>query len=137
VTLRRSRRNRLPGRDVLLLALLDFDAVGELAPAAEFLLSGAVAAIMLRLVLAVREVRGLEHNRVEARTDELTGLANRREFYASGDQAGTASATSWRAAAASSSARTRQNASTTAGSNWLAAQRRSSASAPLVLRPVL
>ena len=42
-----------------------------------------------------------------------------------------------RAATARSSATTAQNASTTAGSNWVPAQRRSSASAALVLRPAL
>ena len=36
---------------------------------------------VVRMVLAFREVRSLAHSRVEARTDALTGLANRRALY--------------------------------------------------------
>ena len=54
-----------------------------------------------------------------------------------GAQAGTASAVSRRVAAARSLALTTQNASTTAGSNCVPEQRRSSVSASLALRPAL
>ena len=61
--------------------LMVVNATAGLDPVSEVLLAASVLLVMLRLGLAVREIRGLEHNRVEALTDELTGLGNRRAFW--------------------------------------------------------
>ena len=51
------------------------------AHAAAVLASAAIVAALGRLVLTLRDVRQLAETRREARTDELTGLMNRRGFY--------------------------------------------------------
>nr|WP_231126735.1 bifunctional diguanylate cyclase/phosphodiesterase [Motilibacter aurantiacus] len=45
------------------------------------LAAAAVVGVLARAVLAVRDVHSLAQSRKEARTDELTGLANRRAFH--------------------------------------------------------
>nr|WP_231134558.1 bifunctional diguanylate cyclase/phosphodiesterase [Motilibacter deserti] len=45
------------------------------------LAAAAILCVLVRAVLAVRDVQSLALSRQEARTDELTGLANRRAFY--------------------------------------------------------
>ena len=61
------------------LGLLVWRAWDE-APWFAVLAGGALAAAGARLVLSVRELERLGHARAEARTDELTGLGNRRAF---------------------------------------------------------
>src|SRR4029453_14905945 len=50
------------------------------------LATAAVLVILDPLALADRQTRALERNRVLARTDDLTGLANRRGFYEEGEE---------------------------------------------------
>ena len=56
-----------------------YSTIGD--PVAGILALGAVLAALARTGLAFREVRTLADSRQQARTDELTGLANRRSFY--------------------------------------------------------
>ena len=71
------------GFALLALGVLALDLVQPVNTAAHVLALVAMVAIVARLGLAARESRGLEQARsVEANTDELTGLANRRSFYA-------------------------------------------------------
>ena len=80
------RRDPVP--DVVLPALFAVVCLGLLlyatqrtVPGAGVALAGAgVAAAIARTALSFRAVRALAEHRREARTDELTGLANRRSF---------------------------------------------------------
>jgi diguanylate cyclase (GGDEF)-like protein len=63
---------------VLASVLLVADHWAELPDAVVVLSGGSLAAVALRSVLTVRELRQLALTRREALTDELTGLANRR-----------------------------------------------------------
>lgn len=66
---------------VAALALLAAATVTEVTPAASWLALLAVTAALVRTGLTFREVRALGQSRREARTDDLTGLPNRRHFY--------------------------------------------------------
>ena len=72
---------------LLALALLTYDTVAELNHVAQALVTLTVAAIVVRLGLAARERRLFDEARRDARTDELTGLANRRYFSSQVDLA--------------------------------------------------
>ena len=66
---------------VLTLAIA---VVEHSSKAASFFAIGALCVVVLRMALTLREVRLVEHaNFMVARTDELTGLANRRSFIES------------------------------------------------------
>jgi diguanylate cyclase len=64
---------------VAVLGLDVFVAVNALAGLTAV---GAMSVIVLRLAVAGRQQRALERNSILALTDDLTGLANRRAFYA-------------------------------------------------------
>ena len=66
---------------VLIVGVLAMDAVWEIPLVAHVLLTLAIIALLARLGVAGRERRQLARTTVEARTDELTGLANRRSLY--------------------------------------------------------
>ncbi|GAA2714869.1 putative bifunctional diguanylate cyclase/phosphodiesterase [Actinoplanes palleronii] len=70
------------GLALLCLALLVYEALADhLAPPVSSCLAGiAVAAAILRMILSVRSAEALGAARRQARTDDLTGLANRRHF---------------------------------------------------------
>ncbi len=53
----------------------------------EVLAAGALVLVLARVLLTLREVQHLADSRREARTDDLTHLANRRGFYAQLNQA--------------------------------------------------
>jgi diguanylate cyclase (GGDEF)-like protein len=73
---------------ILIVAVLLLDAFHPVPVAARLLLTAAVVALLTRLGLALRERRRLiSATGLEARTDELTGLANRRLLYAAADAA--------------------------------------------------
>ncbi|SNS28585.1 diguanylate cyclase/phosphodiesterase [Geodermatophilus pulveris] len=61
------------------LLLHGYLRVGD--PLAGVLASGAVVTALARTALTFREVRALADSRHQARTDELTGLANRRQVF--------------------------------------------------------
>jgi len=63
-----------------LLVLLG-DAVGPVPLGAELLAAGAISGVLVRTALTFREVAALAETRRAARTDDLTGLSNRRDFY--------------------------------------------------------
>jgi diguanylate cyclase (GGDEF)-like protein len=63
---------------VIVLVLDNFRPVNALAG---IVATAAMCVIVVRLALAGRQQRALERNRMLARTDDLTGLANRRAFY--------------------------------------------------------
>lgn len=70
------------GFALLALGVLVLDLVSPVNVAGHLLAVAAMVAIVARLVLAAHESRRSERARsVEASTDELTGLANRRAFY--------------------------------------------------------
>ena len=75
------------GFGALMLALLTSDFVRELNPVAAGLTIATLAAVLLRTGLTFRENLALADSRRLAATDELTGLANRRGFYARADAA--------------------------------------------------
>ena len=62
------------------LALLVYGGLEHVSPVAVALAGTAVLAATARTALTVREIRGFHEARRQAATDELTGLANRREF---------------------------------------------------------
>ena len=62
------------------IALLVYGQGNQLHPVAIGLTIGAIASAVVRAALTVREVKALAASRQEARTDELTGLGNRRAF---------------------------------------------------------
>ncbi len=57
------------------------DAARPVPLAAQLLAAGAISAVLVRTALTFREVASLAETRRAARTDDLTGLANRRDFY--------------------------------------------------------
>jgi diguanylate cyclase (GGDEF)-like protein len=63
------------------LALLFHGYLHPGDPVAGVLAVGAVLAALTRMTLTSREARALAESRRQARTDELTGLPNRREVY--------------------------------------------------------
>ena len=70
---------------LLMLASVGVLVYGNFAKinlAALILACAAVVAALLRLAFSFREVRALSESRRQATTDELTGLPNRRYFYA-------------------------------------------------------
>ena len=75
------------GFGALLLVLLASDLVHEIGPVASGLALLALAAVLIRTGLTFRENLALAASRRLAATDELTGLANRRGFYALADAA--------------------------------------------------
>lgn len=67
---------------LLALGVLVLDLVHPVIFAGRVLAVAAMIAIVVRLVIAAHESRRIERTRnVQAKTDELTGLANRRGFY--------------------------------------------------------
>lgn len=83
------RKPNLEGWSVLLvpggftiaaLALLQYDHVQRLDPLAFALTDLTLGAVVIRMALAFRDVRGLAEARREAATDDLTSLPNRRTF---------------------------------------------------------
>ena len=64
------------------LGLLAYGCVTDPSMASVILATGCVLGALLRTVLTFRELEGLAQARKEAATDDLTGLANRRHFYA-------------------------------------------------------
>ncbi len=64
------------------VGVLAYGNVATVHPAALLLAGATVAAAVLRLVLSFREVLVLADSSRQATTDELTGLPNRRHFYA-------------------------------------------------------
>jgi diguanylate cyclase (GGDEF)-like protein len=60
------------------LVVLGFDAGGSFHPAAAWLAVGCVLAALARVAITFREVRAFNEVEQQARTDDLTGLANRR-----------------------------------------------------------
>jgi diguanylate cyclase (GGDEF)-like protein len=85
----KQRRRRVAA--ALLVATIVCVLVVQLFTAApslgQILLLAAVLALLVCLGLARREQSVLARTRIEAHTDELTGLANRRRLYAAIDQA--------------------------------------------------
>jgi diguanylate cyclase (GGDEF)-like protein len=71
---------------VAVLALLVYDSTAELVGAAEILMAVVVGLILVRAILAFRENIQLADSHRQARTDELTGLPNRRSAYAELDE---------------------------------------------------
>ncbi len=66
---------------------LAFDSVVHLNTLAHLLLNATMALTIVRLSLTRREGQLLELTRRQARTDDLTGLGNRRHFYACAEDA--------------------------------------------------
>jgi diguanylate cyclase len=66
----------------VVVVLLGYDSLFELARAAEILITVAAALIWVRTVAAFRENLQLADTRRQALSDELTGLPNRRAAYA-------------------------------------------------------
>ncbi|RJK96719.1 putative bifunctional diguanylate cyclase/phosphodiesterase [Vallicoccus soli] len=62
------------------VAVLVVAGLGDLAPAAVVLAGAAVLAAVARVGLGVRDAEAVAASRLEARTDPLTGLLNRRGF---------------------------------------------------------
>ncbi len=65
----------------LVVGELLLESIRKAPVVAHLLLVAAVVALLLRLLISARERTQLERTRIEARTDELTGLSNRRHFY--------------------------------------------------------
>ncbi|WP_239377682.1 bifunctional diguanylate cyclase/phosphodiesterase [Frankia sp. Cj5] len=63
------------------LGLLVFGAVTRLPPVTVTLAAATVLAALVRTGITFAEVRQLAETKLQARTDELTGLANRRGFF--------------------------------------------------------
>ena len=70
----------------LAVLVLVLDNVRPVNGLAGVLATAAMSAIIVRLAFADRQTRALESNRLLARTDDLTGLANRRGFYEEGEE---------------------------------------------------
>ncbi|BCY11928.1 bifunctional diguanylate cyclase/phosphodiesterase [Actinoplanes sp. L3-i22] len=70
------------GLALLCLALLVYESISDhtVPDVSSFLAGIAVAAALLRMILSVRSAEALGTARRQARTDDLTGLANRRRF---------------------------------------------------------
>ena len=72
----------VPGAFALVaIAVLVDGAWGHTSPLAIVLAVGALSAAWARTAVTVREVVQLSDSRIQARTDALTGLPNRRAFY--------------------------------------------------------
>jgi diguanylate cyclase len=71
---------------LMILGVLVVDAVRGIPVVAHVLVTLAIVALFARLVLAGRERGLLARTVVEARTDELTGLPNRRSLYEATDR---------------------------------------------------
>ncbi|WP_249027808.1 putative bifunctional diguanylate cyclase/phosphodiesterase [Blastococcus saxobsidens] len=67
--------------NVASLVVLGFDAGTRFNPAAAWLAVGCVLAALARVAITFREVRAFNEVREQARTDELTGLPNRRSLF--------------------------------------------------------
>ncbi len=65
----------------LVIAVLLIQSLHGMPLVSRLLIDGAVVALIARLIISSHERAQLERTRHEARTDELTGLANRRRFY--------------------------------------------------------
>lgn len=77
-----SRSFLVPGAFALVaIAVLVVGAWGHTSPLAIVLAVGALSAAWARTAVTVREVVQLSDSRIQARTDALTGLPNRRAFY--------------------------------------------------------
>jgi diguanylate cyclase (GGDEF)-like protein len=63
------------------LVVLGLDAGERFNPAAAWLAVGCVLAALARVAITFREVRAFNEVREQARTDELTGLPNRRALF--------------------------------------------------------
>jgi diguanylate cyclase (GGDEF)-like protein len=83
---------RQPGRagviapsliSLLGLGLLTYGSLRSLPAVTVILAAGCVLSGVARTTLTLRDVQALGAARHEARTDDLTGLANRRQFYSS------------------------------------------------------
>jgi len=72
---------------LMILAVLVVDAIRGIPTVAHVLVILAVVVLFARVVLAGRERTLLARSTVEARTDELTALPNRRSLYEATDQA--------------------------------------------------
>ncbi len=72
---------------VLIVGLVALETVQRIPIVAHVLLGLAVIALLGRLALAGRERRALVRTTLEARTDELTGLPNRRRLYEAAERA--------------------------------------------------
>ena len=70
----------------LAVLVLVLDNVRPVNGLAGVLATAAMSVIIVRLALADRQTGALERNRMLARTDDLTGLANRRGFYEEGEE---------------------------------------------------
>jgi diguanylate cyclase (GGDEF)-like protein len=67
--------------NVASLVVLGLDAGERFNPAAAWLAVGCVVAALARVAITFREVRAFNEVREQARTDELTGLPNRRALF--------------------------------------------------------
>lgn len=65
---------------IIALAVIAAGVVLDVAPAALWLALATLALVLVRTIRTVRELRFAQRSHVEARTDDLTGLANRRAF---------------------------------------------------------
>lgn len=65
----------------LVIGVLLVQSLHGMPLVSRLLIDGAVVALIARLLITSHERSQLERTRHEARTDELTGLANRRRFY--------------------------------------------------------
>jgi diguanylate cyclase len=65
---------------IALLVLLG-DVLGPVPLIAQLLAAGAIGTVLVRTALTFREVAAFAETRRAARTDDLTGLSNRRDFY--------------------------------------------------------
>jgi len=71
---------------LLIVAVMAYSDITAIPAVAKVLLTLAVIALITRLALAGSERRALARKTIEAQTDELTGLANRRRLYEAADQ---------------------------------------------------
>jgi diguanylate cyclase (GGDEF)-like protein len=76
--------------NVVSLVVLGFDSGHRFNPAAAWLAVGCVLAALARVAITFREVRAFNEVKQQARTDDLTGLPNRRALL---EEAGTVLAT--------------------------------------------
>ena len=65
----------------LCVAVLALGQVWAMPTVALLLANAGMALVMLRFLLTVREIQRLADGHLQARTDDLTGLANRRSLY--------------------------------------------------------
>ena len=63
------------------LTVLLADVVTAVPLLAQLLAAAAISGVLVRTALTFREVAALSESRRAARTDDLTGLSNRRDFY--------------------------------------------------------